>query len=103
MLRRIARITSEQARDGDVVGRIGGEEFVWVVPGASENVSRVMTERLRQAVSLQSATDIAPAVTISVGIAALAPGDSSLTLFARADAALYEAKHAGRNRVRMAA
>lgn len=103
VLSKVARIATEQSRDGDLVGRIGGEEFVWIVPGAGEGMARILAERLRQAVSQQSATATVPAVTISAGFAELCAGDTSLSLFARADSALYEAKHAGRNRVRMAA
>ncbi|MBV7266663.1 GGDEF domain-containing protein [Erythrobacter ani] len=103
VLQSIARISSDQARDADIMARVGGEEFVWVVPGANESAARVMSERLRHCVATESATDVVPAVTISAGIAELVPGDTSLSFFARADSALYDAKHAGRNQVRMAA
>lgn len=103
VLKRIARLAEAQTREGDIVGRVGGEEFVWVVPGASEGLARVMSERLREAVCAGSSTDIVPAVTMSAGFAELYGGDTSLSLFARADSALYEAKNAGRNQVRMAA
>ena len=103
VLQSVATIAKAQAREGDVVARVGGEEFVWVVPGAGEGAARVMAERLRVSVASESATCSVPPVTISAGYAELCPGDTSLSLFARADGALYEAKHAGRNRVRMAA
>ncbi len=103
VLKSIARIAEAQTREGDIVGRVGGEEFVWVVPGANEALARIMSERLRHAVAMESATGPVPAVTMSAGFAELYGGDTSLSLFARADSALYEAKDAGRNQVRMAA
>ncbi|QUL38327.1 diguanylate cyclase [Erythrobacter sp. JK5] len=103
VIRRVAEIALAQARDSDLVGRVGGEEFIWVIPGADANLARVLAERLRHAVSLQSSVGPVPAVTVSVGFAALSQGDSATALFARADAALHSAKSAGRNRVRRAA
>ncbi|MEM7666199.1 MAG: GGDEF domain-containing protein [Pseudomonadota bacterium] len=103
VLRKVADIAVTQAREGDVVGRVGGEEFVWLIPGADESLARIMAERLRQAIALGSAVGPVPAVTVSMGFAELSRGDTSLSLFARADSALYAAKHAGRNQVRMAA
>ena len=103
VLRRVAEIATEMAREEDVVGRVGGEEFVWIAPGASDNMARIMAERLRQTIASRSAAGGLPAVTISLGYTSIAAGDTALSLFARADNALYDAKHAGRNRVRMAA
>ena len=103
VLKRIARIAKEQARDGDLVGRIGGEEFVWVAQSADTATARTISERLRRAIALGSGVGGLPAVTISIGFVTAEPGDSSLALFARADEALYEAKNNGRNTVRMAA
>ena len=103
VLKRIAQVTCEQARKNDVVGRIGGEEFVWIIPDANLGLARVISERLRQAIAFGSGVGDVPPVTVSVGFASPEVGDTGLTLFARADAALYEAKHAGSNTVRMAA
>lgn len=107
VLQNVARIASAQARAGDIIGRIGGKEFVWVAPSATEAMGRVMSEKLREAVEMDSALASAggniPGVTISVGLTELFPGDTSLSLFARVDCALYEAKGAGRNRVQLAA
>ncbi len=103
VLQQVAKLAMEQARDGDIVGRVGGEEFVWIVPGADQSFARIVAERLRLAISMGTAIGDRPPVTISVGITSMMQGDASLKLFARADAALYEAKGAGRNRVRMAA
>lgn len=103
VLQKIANIALSQARDVDLVGRVGGEEFVWIIPGADEGLARIVAERLRQAVAKGSGTGAVPPVTTSVGFAEMTAEDTSLSLFARADAALYEAKNSGRNRVRMAA
>ena len=103
VLKNVARISLQQARDSDLVGRVGGEEFVWIVPGASRDFARIMTERLRDAIARGSSVGDVPPVTISAGYAEWQVGDTSLTLFARADSALYDAKNSGRNRVCMAA
>ena len=103
VLRKIAGIASRQARDGDVLGRIGGEEFVWILPGSNSDMAQMVANRLRQAIAVQSATGRVPPVTISLGLATVTGGDTGLSLFARADDALYQAKNAGRNTVRMAA
>lgn len=102
-IRQIAQIANEQAREGDLVGRIGGEEFVWVVPGADAHFAHLVAERLRLAISLGGAPEAVPSITVSIGIATIKSDDTGLSLFARADAALYDAKGAGRNRVRLAA
>ena len=103
VLRKVAEIAQAQARETDLVGRVGGEEFVWIVPGVDEDKAHCLAERLREAIAEQSRIGAIPGVTTSVGCAEMHPGDSSLSLLARADGALYAAKNAGRNRVRMAA
>ncbi|MEM6475096.1 MAG: sensor domain-containing diguanylate cyclase [Pseudomonadota bacterium] len=103
VLKQVADIALAQAREVDLVGRVGGEEFVWIVPGAGEGLARIIAERLRQAIAKGSGAGPVPPVTASVGFAEMSETDTSLSLFARADDALYAAKHAGRNRVRMAA
>ncbi|WP_337660982.1 GGDEF domain-containing protein [Erythrobacter sp. Alg231-14] len=103
VLQRVARLANGQARQGDTVGRVGGEEFVWIIPGASDGMARVMIERLRQIIASDSGVEPVSSVTVSLGYTCIQAGDTALSLFARADGALYDAKHAGRNRVRMAA
>lgn len=82
----------------DVLYRIGGEEFVVLLPGIDETEGTVIAERLRVAVASEPVADIA--LTISLGVAASGRGgfDYSET-FDRADAALFEAKRNGRDRV----
>ena len=103
ILRRVAQIASDQVRKGDMIGRIGGEEFAWLLRGSGAERVAQAAERLRWAIEMRSATSDVAAVTISAGYAQLEEGDTSLTLFANADAALYEAKRAGRNTILEAA
>lgn len=103
VLQRVAQIASDCTREGDLVGRVGGEEFVWIIPGANALMAEQMAERLRCAIAHGSAVGDVPGVTISVGLAQLHNLDTSLTLFSRADNALFDAKEGGRDRVRLAA
>ena len=103
VLRRIADLAQRQARLGVCVARIGGEVFLWLLPEADATTARDAAERLRWAVEAGTALAPVPGATVSVGWAVRCPGDTSLALFSRADAALYAAKRDGRNRVRAAA
>ncbi len=92
-------------RKEDFVARYGGEEFVVVIPDSSLGNARERAERLRQmieALEIESA-DGRIKVTVSIGISCLEHGDEGTTWLARADAALYEAKAAGRNVIVVAA
>jgi diguanylate cyclase len=73
------------------LGRYGGDEFVLVLSGYTLDAAAKLADKLRQATPDNA--------TASIGVAAWAPGDSASMLISRADAALYEAKSAGRNRV----
>ena len=95
VLRQVAAALQATARRGDGVYRYGGEEFVVVLPGQDLERARAAAERLRAVV------ETATPVTMSVGVAASAPeGDEDpAAVLARADAALYAAKQAGRNAI----
>jgi diguanylate cyclase (GGDEF)-like protein/PAS domain S-box-containing protein len=88
-------------REDDILARYGGEEFVLLLPGASEEVGAAVAERLR--LKLQALTIAVGGrqtrVTASFGVAQQALGETRAATFERADAALYRAKHEGRNRV----
>ncbi|MEO9171197.1 MAG: GGDEF domain-containing protein, partial [Candidatus Baltobacteraceae bacterium] len=99
-LRRIGDIVRKTVRAGDTAGRIGGEEFLVVMPGAPRDVALTVGERLRLAISLGGMRHAGgDPVTTSIGISVAIAGDSAKTILARADRALYEAKRLGRNRI----
>jgi diguanylate cyclase (GGDEF)-like protein len=103
VLRALADRCRSALRSVDLLGRYGGEEFAILLPGASEqSAATVLAERIRRKVAEEPIeTDDGPVrVTISIGVATIDPQmRSPEDLFKRADAALYEAKQAGRNRV----
>lgn len=103
VLMRIADIARAQSRASDLIGRMGGEEFIWMLPDAGPDEARAAAERLRDAIEHESATGGLPQVTASVGYALWRKGDDGNALLARVDTALYEAKDAGRNLVCKAA
>ncbi len=92
-----------EARATDLVGRLGGEEFVLLLPGTSRNDAAALAERLRAtvaAVPIVLGGEQPWPLTISIGVAERVPGDSDVReLLRRADDAMYEAKRSGRNRV----
>lgn len=101
----LASQASRCIRGGDVLVRHGGEEFVLLLPGAGLAEGQEISERLRgqvERMTVESPGGTKLSVTISIGLAA-APAYSLPELLARADAALYEAKRGGRNRVCLAA
>jgi len=88
--------------ENGVFARVGGEEFLVLLPGLDANAAAAIGENLRKSVEhIEIATnDGAFGFTISVGVASHSPADIDFEkLVARADEALYEAKHTGRNRV----
>lgn len=96
----IARI-SDNIRGGDVVARAGGEEFVVVLPHCGLEEAQAVAEKLRLVIADRPVPP-AGSVTVSVGVAAFRPGESVQGWLDRADAALYEAKRGGRDRVCLA-
>ena len=99
----VAQIAGKQVRLGDTIARIGGEEFLVIMPNCTASSAIEIAERLRWAIEAGTHSAPVPCATVSVGHAQYAPHDTSLTLFARADAALYKAKRRGRNRIAEAA
>lgn len=85
-------------RKGDRLFRFGGEEFVLLLPGADAAALQVLCEHARAHVAAQLQAGGEP-ITVSIGAAALQPGDDAASWLARADAAMYEAKKLGRNAV----
>ena len=103
VLAEVGRIAARNSREGQMAARVGGEEFLLILTDAPEDAVAGAAERLRLAIEAGTALSPVPRVTVSVGRAMLGAGDTSLTLFARADEALYAAKRGGRNRVALAA
>jgi diguanylate cyclase (GGDEF)-like protein len=97
----IADCLAENVRRLDILGRIGGEEFAVCMPSVTLADAKALAERLRCAVAGTGlATPMGPvSVTVSIGVACFGPGDTVASLTDRADAAMYSAKRAGRNRV----
>ncbi|MBT8128623.1 MAG: GGDEF domain-containing protein [Gammaproteobacteria bacterium] len=93
-------------RPNDLVARYGGEEFSVLLPETSLPNAVAIAERLRARINEIDPGTIndqqLPGVSVSIGVAEFKPGDSLENLIAAADAAMYEAKHAGRNCVRFA-
>jgi two-component system cell cycle response regulator len=102
VLRNLAGRCTKTLRSHDVLGRYGGEEFVIVFPETNLDEATVVAERLRSAIAERpvAAGELSLPVTVSIGLATSARGQTPESLLARADAALYEAKRGGRNLVR---
>ena len=98
VLRAVTTSLRQELREGDVLGRWGGEEFLALLPATGLEGALVAAERLRRAVSLRT-FPYAGSVTVSIGVASARPGDHLERMVARADAGMYRAKRAGRNRV----
>jgi diguanylate cyclase (GGDEF)-like protein len=100
VLKAVAAVAESCLCDGDSLSRVGGEEFALIVPaplagavGRAETVRRAIE---RHALKFGD-TDVR--VTVSLGVAELAPGEAQDAFYQRADARLYDSKHLGRNRV----
>jgi diguanylate cyclase (GGDEF)-like protein/PAS domain S-box-containing protein len=103
VLRHFAALMREGLRKIDTGGRIGGEEFAIILPGADGDAARTFAERLRhktEQTPLTLASQTTIPLTVSIGIAAIDAADASPdAALVRADEALYRAKSMGRNRV----
>ncbi len=97
VLAAVGRALAACLRTGDLVSRYGGEEFLVILPDTPPAGAMQVAERLREAVA--ALTGLPKAVTVSIGVAACLQDETSSGLVSRADAALYQAKNSGRNRV----
>lgn len=104
ILKALASCMQDTMRASDMLFRFGGEEFALILSGTDLDGARQMGERLRAAVSnypfVYQNKEIE--ITVSIGVASLGRRDSANRLFNKADAALYQAKKAGRNQVHSA-
>jgi len=107
VLREFARRMRENVRGVDLVSRIGGEEFLVVMPDILPEDAERVAERVRDAVETAGFVLEGVArpldVTVSIGLAFHRPGETGTILTSRADAALYASKNSGRNMVTLAA
>jgi diguanylate cyclase (GGDEF)-like protein len=103
VLAAVGAVLREQLRDSDFVGRLGGEEFVVLLPSTDGLGAVATAEKIRQAIAALSITGVDREITTSVGIAVIPEhaGDGD-DLLRSADRALYAAKERGRNRVEVA-
>jgi diguanylate cyclase (GGDEF)-like protein len=105
VIQHIARLSMSAIRQSDVFGRLGGEEFVLLMPETTAAEAMIVADRIRAAFAA-TPTDIGQPLlcTVSIGVAAVIAADTGLAaLTERADKALYEAKTAGRNLTRLSA
>lgn len=99
VLRRVARTLEERLRGSDVVARVGGEEFVVLLPDTDLAGAQAIAQALVQAMADQQ-DPVVGTITVSAGVATMRGAqDNGTDILRRGDAALYEAKGQGRNRV----
>jgi diguanylate cyclase len=104
VLRLVALSVKQNVKGQDIAARYGGEEFAVILPNTVLRSAITVADHIRRAVMSKelmkrSTGEHLGRVTISIGVAALRPGDSAQSLIGRADACLYAAKRSGRNRV----
>lgn len=97
----VARKLAEQARTSDVVARIGGEEFAWLMPDTGAPGASHAVDRARRSIA-SLGVEGAGSITVSAGVCGFIEGFDAQGLLGRADEALYDAKAAGRDRVVLA-
>lgn len=102
VLKIFVQACKEELRETDVFGRIGGEEFAVLLPETDQPSAQLVAERIRQKIERMviAFEEKSIKITVSIGVAIITIADKSLDqAFQRADAALYQAKKSGRNRV----
>ncbi len=101
VLKSLAAYLASEVRQADLLCRYGGEEFVILLPQTPVIQAKIMAERLREGIACipVSLADRKVYITVSIGVAGLTPEMDGTALVKAADAALYRAKHAGKNQV----
>lgn len=97
-LRILGQILQRVTREGDLVGRVGGDEFAVALPGSKVSEAEAVAERIRRDAKNSSRWDL----KVSIGVAVVEEPTEARTLFSAADAALYQAKRGGRDQTRVA-
>lgn len=100
-LKRVVEVISARLRSYDFFGRYGGDEFLLVLPQTSCDDALRVAKRMEHAVSNVTVPKCAIPITLSIGLTFAAPCETAVSLLARADMALYNAKRAGRNCTRI--
>lgn len=101
VIRSCGNLIGSTVRGGDIVGRVGGEEFMVLLPDLPKFIAAEVADRLRKRIKSHGFTfgEETVFVTVSIGVASMMQADTLQTLTDRADRRLYQAKRAGRNRV----
>ncbi len=103
VLTSIAKALKECVRPEDFVGRLGGDEFVVILEGLTDETAELVGARVRSTIELYdfsiNNSGQSTVVTMSMGLAVVAPNDDAVRLYERADKALYKSKQLGRNRL----
>jgi diguanylate cyclase (GGDEF)-like protein len=100
VLAEVGRLLTWTCRLGDVVARVGGEEFLVLLPGTDEAGTRATAERIRRTIAGMTVAGVDQRLTMSIGASVWHPGDATAApLLRRVDDALYRAKRGGRDRV----
>ena len=105
VLLQLASRMSAALREGDVIARIGGEEFAVLLPATQPETAAALAERIRETVARHALRihGLRVPMTLSIGVTSLFPGEMTLdAALSRADSAMYLAKEGGRNRVEVA-
>jgi diguanylate cyclase (GGDEF)-like protein len=100
-LRQVVEVISSRLRSYDFFGRYGGDEFLLVLPQTSCDDAVRIAERIEQAVRGLAVPRFALPITLSIGLTFATPCETAVSMLARADMALYNAKRAGRNCTRI--
>lgn len=98
-LRRMCGIVSQSLRPDDTLGRIGGDEFAVLLPRTTADQGELVGTRIIHQLNKANGGDARHDISASIGVAERQPDETYESLFARADAALYQAKLGGRSRV----
>lgn len=99
VLRQTAAVADRLVRDGDLLARLGGEEFVVVAPDTDRRQAAQLAERLREALPVELSVTVGASVTASFGVTELRAGEDPSSVLRRVDALMYRAKAEGRDTI----